>query len=114
MLYIGEDVQERMSLLGLTAKEMADKTFMEQEDIDAILNDNLALEEIDEFDISLICSVLHCKKEFFTDAAEKQKDLLMASMNRGLDNEKSMQVKAKIQDFMNDFVFVTEVLSEVV
>lgn len=113
MLYIGKDMQDRMSLLGLTADEVADKTFMEKEDINAILENKVAFEEIDDFDLALICNVLHCKSEFFTDAKVQEKDLLLVSMNRGLDNEKSMNVKAKIQDFMNDFSFVTDVLLEV-
>lgn len=112
MLYIGNDVQGRMNMLGLSAEELADKTFLEVETINGITDNEIALEEIDEFDLSLICSVLHCRKEFFTDPDIKEKDLLMASMNRGLDNEKSLNVKAKIQDFMNDYVFVTDVLRE--
>jgi len=112
MLYIGKDMQDRMNLLGLTADEVADKAFMEKGEIDAIIQNKIALEEIDEFDLSLICGVLHCKADFFADADVKEKDLLAASMNRGGDNEKSMKVKAKIQDFINDFAFVTNILSE--
>jgi hypothetical protein len=33
-------------------------------------------------------------------------------MNRGKDSIKSKNVKAKIQDFMNDYAFVNEVLLE--
>lgn len=113
MLYIGKDMQDRMNLLSLTVDEVADKVFMEKENIDAIIQNKIALEEIDEFDMSLICSVLHCSTEFFIDADAKEKDLLVASMNRGLDNEKSMKVKAKIQDFMSDFAFATSILSEI-
>ena len=90
MLYIGKDVQDRMDILGLTVKEIADKTFLEEDVITAIINNQAPLEEIEEFDFSLLCSVLHCREDFFTNP----------------------QVKAKLQDFMNDFAFVTEVLSE--
>lgn len=113
MLYIGEELQKRMNLLGLTTDEVADKAFMEKEDVDAIVQNKIALEEIDEFDMELICGVVHCKPGFFTDMDVREKDLLLASMNRGLDNEKSMKVKAKLQDFMSDFAFVTDILSEV-
>lgn len=113
MLYIGNDMQERMNLLGLTVEEVADKTFLEEEVIHAIISNEIALEEMDEFDLSLICGVLHCREEYFTDSNVKEKDLLLVSMNRGMDNQKSRNVKAKIQDFMNDFAFVTDVLSEV-
>ena len=123
MLYIGNDIQNRMNLLGLTIDEMADSTliaftiananvFMEKENIDSIIQNKTPLEEIDEFDMSLICSVLHCKPEFFTDDLVKEKDLLLTSMNRGMDNKKSLEVKAIIHDFMNDLSFVEEILSE--
>lgn len=113
MSCIGKDMKARMDLLRLTPDELADRTFMEKKDIDAILKDKIELEQIDEFDFSLICSALHCRPEFFTDEKVRERDLLVGSMNRGSDNEKSRKVKAKIQDFMNDFVFVTDVLSEV-
>ena len=74
MLYIGEDVKNRMNILGLTADEVAEKAFMEKEDIDAIINNKTALEQIDEFDMSLISSILHCKKEFFLSEDIKEKD----------------------------------------
>ena len=112
MLYIGKDVQDRMDILGLTVKEIADKTFLEEDVITTIINNQTPLEEIEEFDFSLLCSVLHCREDFFTNPQVRERDLLSASLNRGLDNEKSMKVKAKLQDFMSDFAFVTEVLSE--
>lgn len=113
MLYIGKEVQDRMDLLGLTVKEVADKTFLEEDAVIAIINNEIPLEGVEEFDFSLLCSVLHCREDFFTNPEVREKDLLSASMNRGLDDKKSMNVKAKLQDFMNDFAFVTDVLSEV-
>lgn len=112
MLYIGTDMQNRMDLLGLTVNEVAEKTFLEESFINAILCNEVAFEDVDEFDLNLICSVLHCKPEYFTDESVKSKDLLLVSMNRGCETKQSRMVKAKIQDFMNDFAFVDEVLAE--
>ena len=112
MRYIGKDMRERMDLLGLTADEVANKAFMEEGAIEAILQNRTAFEEIDEFDMSLICSVLHCEPAYFTDEKVKEKDLLTASMNRGSDTKKSRKVKAQIQDFMRDFAFISDVLAE--
>lgn len=113
MLYIGKDIQDRMDLLGLTVEEVADKTFIEKNIINEIIQNEIPIEDIDEFDLSLLCSILHCSENFFTDPEVRERDLLSASMNRGLDNKKSMNVKAKLQDFMNDFAFVSEIMSEV-
>lgn len=111
-MYIGEELQKRMDLLGLTTDEVANNAFMEKEDVDVIVQNKIALEDIDEFDMELICSVIHCKPEFFTDANVREEDLLLASMNRDFDNEKSMKVKAKLQDFISDFAFVMDVSQE--
>lgn len=106
MLYIGKDVSERMGLLGLSEDEVANKTFIKKEIISAIIQEKIAFEEIDDFDLDLLCSILHCKPEFFTNEEAKEKDLLLASLHRELDSEKSRKIKAKIQDFMDDFAFV--------
>lgn len=113
MLYIGNDMQDRMNLLGLTVEDVASRTFLEKDDVDAIIHDRIGLPDIDEFDFSLICSVLHCKPEYFTDKTVKDSDLLAVSMNRGSDNEKSLNVKAKLQDYLDDLSFVNEILLEV-
>ncbi len=113
MIYIGNDVRERMEMLGLSVADVADRTFLEEDAILAILNNETALEEMEEFDLSLICGVLHCREDFFSNSDAKEKDLLLASMNRGIDTVDSMNVKAKIQDFMDDFAFIEGVLSEV-
>ena len=62
--------------------------------------------------MSLICSALHCDARYFTDREVRNKDLLISTMNRGKDSVKSKNVKAKIQDYMNDLAFVNEVLLE--
>lgn len=113
MLFIGSEVKARMDSLGLTVETLASKSFFELEDVKTIIDNKIALEDIDEYDFQLLCSVLHCKPEFFKDPSIREKDLLVATMNRGTDNKKSIAVKVKIQDFMNDFVLVNEVLAEI-
>lgn len=113
MLYIGNDMQDRMNLLGLTADDVASRAFLEKDDVDAIIQNRIGLSDIDEFDFSLICGVLHCKPEYFTDKSVRDGDLLAVSMNKGSDNEKSLNVKAKLQDYIDDLSFVNEVLLEV-
>ena len=83
-----------------------------EETISDIIENRLSYEDVDEFDMSLICSALHCDTQYFIDAEVRNKDLLISTMNRGKDSVKSKTVKAKIQDFMKDFAFVNEVLLE--
>lgn len=112
MQYIGSELLDRMNLLGVDISTLSDMTFMDEDTITGIINNELAYEDIDAFDLSMICSALHCDSGYFIDSEIKNKDLLVSTMNRGKDTVKSKNVKAKIQDFMNDYAFVNEVLLE--
>jgi hypothetical protein len=112
MQYIGSELQDRMNLLGIDVPALSKMTFMDEEVINDIINNKSAYEDIDEFDMSLICSALHCDALYFVNDEVRNKDLLVSTMNRGKDSIKSKNVKAKIQDFMNDYAFVNEVLLE--
>ena len=112
MQYIGSELQERMNLLGINVSALSEITFMDEETIRDIIENRLSYEDVDEFDMSLICSALHCDTQYFIDGEVRNKDLLISTMNRGKDSVKSKTVKAKIQDFMKDFAFVNEVRLE--
>ena len=112
MQYIGSELQDRMNLLGIDVSTLSEMTFMDEDVLKDILNNKQAYEDIDEFDLSLICSALHCDTIYFIDGEVRNKDLLVSTMNRGKDSVKSKNVKAKIQDFMNDYAFVNEILLE--
>ena len=112
MQYIGSELQDRMNLLGINVSALSEITFMDEETISDIIENRLSYEDVDEFDMSLICSALHCDTQYFIDGEVRNKDLLISTMNRGKDSVKSKTVKAKIQDFMKDFAFVNEVLLE--
>ena len=112
MQYIGSELQERMNLLGINVSALSEITFMDEETIRDIIENRLSYEDVDEFDMSLICSALHCDTQYFIDGEVRNKDLLISTMNRGKDSVKSKTVNAKIQDFMKDFAFVNEVLLE--
>ena len=112
MQYIGSELQDRMDLLGIDISTLSNMTFLDEAVISNIINDKSAFEEIDEFDLSLICNALHCDTQYFVNGEVRKKDLLISTMNSGKDTIKSKNVKAKIQDFMNDYAFISGVLSE--
>lgn len=111
MLYIGSELSNRMNILNLTVQELADKSFLDENDIKKMMHNDIPYEEIDEFDLNLLCGVLHCKPEYFIDNDVRKTDLLNSTLNRGTDDDKSTKIKAKLQDFMNDFEFINKVLS---
>lgn len=110
MQYIGSELQDRMNLLGIDVFALSDMTFMDEGVIRDIITNKLAYEDIEEFDLTLICSALHCDSLYFIDTEVKNRDLLVSTMNRDKDTVKSKNTKANIQDFMNDYAFVNKVL----
>lgn len=112
MQYIGSELQDRMNLLGINISTLSEMTFIDEEVISDIISNETAYEEIDEFDLLLICSALHCDSQYLIDGEVRNCDLLISTLNRGKDSVKSKNVKAKIQDFINDYAFVNEVLLE--
>lgn len=111
MHYIGNELQHRMTLLGITETELAEITFLDEDLIRKILNNTVAQKEIEEFDFDLICSALHCDTKYFTDAAIREKDLLF-SMRNSKDTAKSNKIKANIQQFVQDYAFINSVIME--
>jgi hypothetical protein len=101
-----------MDLLSIDVSALSEMTFIDEDVINDIIDNKLAYEEIDEFDLSLICNALHCDTRYFIDDKIRNNDLLISTMNRGMDTVKSKMVKAKIQDFLNDYAFVNDILME--
>ena len=112
MQYIGSELQDRMKLLNINVSTLSQITFIDKETIRDIIGNRLSYKDVDEFDMSLICSALHCDTQYFIDCEVRNKDLLISTVNNKKDSVKSNTVKAKIQDFMKDFVFVNDILLE--
>ena len=110
MHFIGKDLKTRMNALFLNEEELAEKAYIDRAVIQGICADEIALEDVDAFDFELLCSVLHCTPAFFTDIAVKEKDFLVALRNKH-DTKKTVYAKVSMQDFVNDFTFVNEVLA---
>ena len=98
MQYIGSELQDRMNLLGIDVSALSEITFMDEETISDVIENKISYEDVDEFDMSLICGALHCDAQYFINGEVRNKDLLISTMNREKDSVKSKNVKAKIQD----------------
>lgn len=110
---IGSLLSERMKLLNINIETLAHNTFIDDNVINSIINDEKSLDDIDEFDLALISDALHCSENYFTDENVRKNDFLTATMNRGTDSQKSIKIKSKISDYMNDFVFLSEIYNEI-
>lgn len=111
MHYIGKQLQERMYLLGNTVQELAEMAYISEETLQDLLCDRVPCEAIGEYQLSLVCSALHCSPEYFWDEGTRDGDLLVSTKSRN-DSVKSMNEKARLQDYVNDYAFLEEVLSE--
>lgn len=112
MRYIGEIMKERMDLLGMNVNSLERNSFVDRRIICYILDDVLAYEEIDKFQLSLLCDALHCDEQYFTDETIRNKDLVIATRDDEKDSVQSNRVKAKIQTLVNDDAFVSNLESE--
>ena len=98
---IGNVLKKRMSLMGITLEELADKSFLTKEYIEEILSDSVVLEGINDYDLALICNILGVKEEYFSDEKVRNNDLLTDG-----DTKKVKEVKVRLQNYMHDFNFL--------
>lgn len=108
MTYIGDLIKERMLLFGITNSQLANKTLQEPAYIEKIINDGIPLEHIDTFDFDLICNVLHCRPEYFTNQNIRDKDFVNVAAKKNK-NIKTLHKIAMLQDFLNDFNFIKQI-----
>ena len=111
MRYIGNTLKRRMDMLEINAATLAEKTFMDECLIRNIINNKIPYEKIDKFDMALICNLLHCDEQYFAHP-NIHNDFLDRVFDKEKDSNTSMKVKIKIRDFLSDFMFVNEVLSD--
>lgn len=105
MSKLSKNMKKRMKLVNLSVEQLAEQTFMDKNDIKDILRDKT---DIDEFDLALICSALHCTEEMLLNGSKS--DLL--SNPHKADTPKSIQIKAHMQNFLRDFAQLSDIASE--
>lgn len=111
MRYIGNVLKERMNTLEIDATTLAEMVFMDEGTIRNIINNEIPYEMIEKFDIALICNVLHCDEQYFA-YPNIHEDFLTVIFDQEKDSTKSKKVKIKIHNFLNDFIFVNEAMSD--
>lgn len=112
-MYIGEILKDRMNNLGIDIMKLSDEALIDKEQIQDILDNNVMVSEIDEFDLELISQVLYCKPDYFFNQKIREKDILNASMNRGISDSHVNIVKGKLQQFAIDFNFLRNIENEI-
>lgn len=110
MRYIGNTLKRRMDMLEINAATLAEMTFMDECLIRNIINNKIPYEKIDKFNMALICNFLHCDEQYFAHP-NIHNDFLDRILDKEKDSIKSKKIKIKIQDFLNDFMFINGVVS---
>ena len=111
MRYIGNALKRRMDMLEINAATLAEMTFVDEEMIRKIIENKIPYEKIDNFDVDLICNALHCDEQYF-EHSDIHKDFLSEIFDKEKDSNASKKTKIKIQEFLSDFMFLNEVMSE--
>lgn len=109
-MFIGDRMIELMGFLGYSVEDVARRSFVDKTTIEGISKNEISVEEIDNFELALICSTLHCDEDYFLKG--KTESSFMPFVDKRLDTPKSISVKAQVYDYMQDFSFVKETLAE--
>lgn len=104
-------ILQRMRLLGITKQDLVQKGFLEPETADAIITGSLPADELDTFEQSLLSNLLACNEDWLT--GKNKNDFLSLSYDRQKDDTASVRAKARIQIFLQDFAFLSEIQNEV-
>lgn len=99
--YIGTVLQTRMKKLGLTTHDISHEIWQPPAYIQMILDNKVAYEDIDEFDINLLCTVLHCEHGLFTDPDYHDIVSDMPDMP-----SRTMSKIAEVQSYIDTFAFL--------
>lgn len=112
-MYIGNILKERMECLGVSISTLAEDAFLDEDIVSNIINNKISLQEIDELDLEFISSSLYCDVDYFKCSESRNKDIIHASMNRGICDPKTNIVKGRLQRFVEDFIFLEDIIKEV-
>jgi len=111
-MYIGGVLKERMSCFDMAEHQLCEEALIEADELQAILNDKLSFDAIDEVTISFISQVLYCNPEYFIDQQIRNNDIVNSSLNRGASTSKSNEIKGMLQRFSDDFSFLRQLKKE--
>lgn len=112
-MVIGNIIKERMKSLGITQKELLERSFVDEDILNGLISDCISVSEVDIDDIDFISQVLYCTPEYFTEKKVRDNDVLTSSLNRGDIGIKSNNVKVKIQSIMEDFEFMNSIYEKI-
>ena len=110
-MYIGELLKARLNMFGLSKEQFAENCMFDIEYINAILDNKVSLEEIDDFDLDVISTALFCTPEYFSDENARKQDVVFSSCNRGKDTSRSNYAKGRLQKYMRDMLMLKEALN---
>lgn len=105
-MLMGEVIKERLNCLGISFKDFAEETMLEESFLQDIMENRILPIDIDPIDLNIIANVLYCSPEYLIDENSRNKDVVFCSMNRGDTTTKSNLAKAKLQSFMRELLFV--------
>lgn len=85
-----------MNLMGISLSELSECVQMDEATLQDILNGKTAWDDVDSFDQFLICSALRVIPTYLAGETEN-------------DTRKSRLIRARVQEFVEDFALIREV-----
>ena len=105
-MLFGDIVKERLNSLGMTFDDLVEISMLDKDLCEKICENRISPKDLDEFDLNVLSNALYCASDYFISETARNKDVVFRSCNRGDDPHQSNLIKAKLQSFMRDLLFV--------
>ena len=105
-MLFGDIVKERLNSLGMTFDDLVEISMLDKDLCEKICENRISPTDLDEFDLNVLSNALYCASDYFISETARNKDVVFRSCNRGDDTHQSNLIKAKLQSFMRDLLFV--------
>lgn len=102
---LGDQMKNRMDLLGLSVPMLAEQTFLSEEILWNLLENRISVTDLDDFDQEILKNALHWSD--LTGKADSFDRMVVS-----FDSAGSKSAKIQICDFLQDFAFLSLVESD--
>lgn len=100
-MFIGTLIKERLDQLDYSRDILDNHMLLDKDLVDKILDNQISLKDIPQYDLSVIANELYLSEFYFEDSSIRQKDLINNA------TPDSLQACKTIQAYLNDFVFLS-------
>lgn len=106
---IGKSIRNRLETLGKSESMLTSNVLLDESEqliVNNLMNNKITFYLVEEHILGVICHELHCT---LADLLNLDSGRISFSESINSDDEKAKQVKIAVDDYINDFEFVTNI-----